>query len=47
MFKQIIDVYSENHMKHLNNCVGKLENTFNIKTGNTYSNNYAVKGYKL
>jgi hypothetical protein len=39
LFKEIIAVYSENHMKHIQN-----EELLIVKAGGTYSYHWALKG---
>jgi hypothetical protein len=44
LFKEIIAVYSENHIKPMNALSGKNVELLNIKEGGTYSYHWALKG---
>jgi hypothetical protein len=44
LFKEIIAVYSENHMKHINALCGQNDNFLNVKICGTYSYRYSIKG---
>jgi hypothetical protein len=44
LFKEIIVVYSENHMKAINILCGKMEELLIVKEGGTYSYHLALKG---
>jgi hypothetical protein len=43
LFKEIIAVYSENHMKPINTLCGKNAELLIVKEGGTYSYHYALK----
>jgi hypothetical protein len=47
LFREIIVVYSENHMKHINTRCGKNAEFFNVKAGGTYSYHCALKGQQF
>jgi hypothetical protein len=40
---EIIVVYSENHIKHINTMCGKNAEFLNVKAGGTYSYHCALK----
>jgi len=42
--REIIAVYSEIHIKHINTLRGQNVEMLNVKPGGTYSNHWAVKG---
>jgi hypothetical protein len=46
LFKVIIVVYSENHMKSLNTLCGQNAKLLIIKAGGRYSYHWALKGWK-
>jgi hypothetical protein len=41
-FREIIDVYSDNHKKPVNTL--KKQVPFHVETGGTYSDRYALRG---
>jgi hypothetical protein len=43
--KEIIPVYSENHLKPINILWGQNAEFFTVKAGGTCSYHYALKGY--
>jgi hypothetical protein len=43
-FKEIIAIYSENHMKHTNTLCRQNAELFNVKAGGTYNNQCALNG---
>jgi hypothetical protein len=52
LFREIIAVYCENHMEHINALCGQNSEFFNVKSGGTYayhyiSNNYVAAEYNL
>jgi len=44
LYREIIAVCSEIHTKHINTLCGQNAELFNVKTGGTYSDHWAVKG---
>jgi hypothetical protein len=42
-FKEIIDVYSENHTKPINTLCEQNAELWSVKTGGTYSYHWALK----
>jgi hypothetical protein len=44
LFKEITDVYSENHTKPTNKLCGQNEDLLNVKAHGTYSYRFALKG---
>jgi len=44
LYREIIAVYSEIHIKHINTLCGQNVEMFNVKPGGTYSDHWAVKG---
>jgi hypothetical protein len=45
LYREIIAVCSEIHIKHINTLFGQNVEFFNVKPGGTYSNHWALKGY--
>jgi hypothetical protein len=46
LYSEIIAVCSEIHTKHINSLCGKNVEFVNVKHGGTYSNHWALEGYK-
>jgi hypothetical protein len=46
LYREIIAVCSEIHTKHINTLCGQNVELLNVKPGGTYSNRWAVKGYR-
>jgi hypothetical protein len=44
MFREIIAVYFDNHVKCVHTLCGRTHHFFNVKAGNAYSNYCAFKG---
>jgi translation initiation factor IF-1 len=44
MFKETVDVYCENRMEHTNTLCGQNAENLFIKTGDTFSNQWTLKG---
>jgi hypothetical protein len=44
MFREIIIVYSENHMKPMNTLRGQSEELLNVTVGGTYNYHWALNG---
>jgi hypothetical protein len=44
MFREIIAVYCENHMKHTNMFCGKNAEFLPVEAGGTYDNHWALEG---
>jgi hypothetical protein len=44
LYKEIIDVCSEIHTKHINTLCGQNAEFVNVKPGGTYSNHWAIEG---
>jgi hypothetical protein len=45
LYSEIIAVCSEIHTKHINTLCGQNVEFVNVKTGGTYINHWALKGY--
>jgi hypothetical protein len=43
LFREMIAVYCENHMEHINTLCGQNAKLFNVKTGGTYTYSSIVK----
>jgi hypothetical protein len=44
LFTEIIDIYSENHIKIINTLCGQSEELVNVKTCGIYGYQFALKG---
>jgi hypothetical protein len=44
LFKEIIAVYSEEHMKHLNTLCGQYAELLNVKVGGAHCYHWVFKG---
>jgi hypothetical protein len=44
LFREIITVYSENHMKHINKFCGQNTELLIVKVDGTYSHHWTLKG---
>jgi hypothetical protein len=44
LFREVLAVYCENHMEHIDAPCGQNVEFLNVKSGGTYSYNYALKG---
>jgi hypothetical protein len=44
LFKEIIAVYTENHMKHMDTLCEQIVELLKVKAGGTYSYHWALKG---
>jgi len=47
LYREIIAVYSEIHMKHINTLCGQNVEFFNVKPSGIYSNQWALIIYSL
>jgi hypothetical protein len=47
LFKEMVDVYSENHTKHLNTLIGQNAGLENVKAGGTSSYLCAFKKFSI
>jgi hypothetical protein len=47
LYREIIAVCSEIHTKHINTLCGQNVEFVNVILGRTYSNHWALKGYKI
>jgi hypothetical protein len=45
-FRELMTVYSDNRMKRIKRCVGKIHSFFYVKAGGTYNYQYASQGYR-
>jgi hypothetical protein len=43
LYREIIDVYSQIHPKHINTLCGQNVELLNVKTGGKYSNHRALE----
>jgi hypothetical protein len=46
LYSEIIAVCSEIHTKHLNTLRGQNVESVNVKPGGTYSNHWALRGFR-
>jgi hypothetical protein len=44
LFREIVAVYCDNHMKHTNTLCGQNVEFLCVKAGGTYSDHWALKG---
>ena len=45
LYREIIAVCSQTHIKHINTLCGQNFELLNVKPGGTYSNHWALEGY--
>jgi hypothetical protein len=46
LYREIIALCSEIHKKHINTLCGQNVQLLNVKPGGTYSNHWALKGFR-